>query len=123
MPVRVSQMTVRNFLVGAAIFCSFGLATIASAQTPYAITGGDFAGCKSLERLRKLNRYAAEGNRAAWQNELAGANIIGECTFFRQGERVFLLGETAAPGLSKVRRKGEAVQYWMNAAAVKPIRD
>ena len=115
-------MTAKS-LLGAAILMSIGLGPMpAVAEDMCVVTGDRYAGCKSQTELNKLNRYAAAGDKAAWSNTMAGHHIIGECTVFKKGETVFVI-DAAASGLSKVRRKGEIIQYWTSAKAVKPVRD
>ena len=59
-----------------------------SADRPATITRDRYTGCRSQQELRKLNGYAARGDKNAWSNAMAGANMRGECTIFRKGEAV-----------------------------------
>jgi len=98
--------------------CGGVTAFAAHAQESYAIRGQGYEGCKSKQVLTELRGHLARGDKATYSNALAGANMNGKCTMFKNGEQVVVIGVEVDSKLAKVRRRGEAVQYWTNLKAV-----
>jgi hypothetical protein len=97
-----------------------GLRPITEEQARGAVTH-DHTGCKSLKSLNRMNQYLVRNDRAAWKNAMAGANLIGECTILKSGERVYVTDRDSK--LVRVRRQGQTIVYWTNQAAVQMIGD
>lgn len=111
-------------LIGSALVACVGFAAVAAhAQESYAIRAEGYEGCKSKEVLEQLQGHVARGDKAAYSNALAGANMSGKCTMFKKGEQVFVTGVDVDSNLAKVRRRGEAAEYWTNLQAVRAKRN
>jgi len=111
-------MSVKSVVtVAAAIFLALG-AERAGAEQAARVSGERYAGCRTQQELQKLNRYAAQGDENGWANAMAGANMRGECTMFRKGEPVFVIGQATASGLIRVRRREQSKEYWTLSEAV-----
>jgi hypothetical protein len=83
------------------------------------IKSDGYVGCKTREYSDKLDQYAANRDRQAFENALAAGILSGECTRFRAGESVFLTDTAIFSGLVKIRRAGDLSEYWTNIEAVK----
>jgi len=83
------------------------------------IASNSYFGCESREYFGKLVRYIVQKDTEAFKNGLASAVMTGTCTLFNSGEEVFLADTAIFSGMVKVRRRGEAAEYWTNLEAVK----
>jgi RNA polymerase subunit RPABC4/transcription elongation factor Spt4 len=79
------------------------------------IFGSGFYGCAERETFDKLTSLIVQRDEAAFNEALTGHYATGRCVRLR-GE-VYLTDLTVS-GLARVRKDGEAVEYWTNVEAV-----
>jgi hypothetical protein len=81
------------------------------------ISGDNLFGCTDREYFEKIMNYAVQKDTEAVKQGLMTGISLRKCTAFKSGEEVFLVDTATFPGLIKVRRKGEVVEYWTNVEA------
>ena len=82
------------------------------------ISGDKFFGCTDLDYHKKLTNYAIQRDMEAFTKNLTDGLLLGKCTLFKAGEEVFLVDTALSPGLIKLRRKGDTVEYWTIIEAI-----
>ncbi|NPT62534.1 hypothetical protein GNZ13_50645 [Paraburkholderia sp. 5N] len=101
-------------------FCALSGHAVAGESRPAAVhqvKDGTWIGCDSQKRFDKVMSYL--GDKAAFRKAATSAMAAGECTMFRGGETVCLVGVKMFGGVVKVRRDGDVDEYWTNMEAVK----
>jgi hypothetical protein len=88
----------------------------ANAEAIYSIKGSGRYGCMHKADLEKTIEYMAQNDREAFKQFLGLGIETGVCTFFKEREPVFIV----KLGLltSKVRRKGNTAEYWIDSSAL-----
>src|SRR6267142_3962590 len=76
------------------------------------ISSDNFFGCTDLDYHKKLTNYAVQKNMEAFTKDLTDGLLLGQCTLFKSGEEVFLVDTAFFPGIIKLRRTGDTVEYW-----------
>jgi hypothetical protein len=77
-------------------------------------------GCVSRPYFDKLVRYIAQDDLQALNAAFVPAVLSGQCTKFKKGERIHLMeGSGLFGGTIKVRRPGEAVEYFTFVKAIR----
>jgi len=95
------------------------------AETARPIVSEHAFGCKSEQYLSDLVRFAAEKDFERFKKGLVTGITLEECTLFKKGEEVLVLDTKIfeepknLAGLARVRREGEAEEYWTDIASVK----
>ncbi|MBI1214514.1 MAG: hypothetical protein GC185_01685 [Alphaproteobacteria bacterium] len=74
-------------------------------------------GCHHKERLKALHDYINEGDQKAFDDALAEAVFIRECTLFKKGDKVYA-EDVNWHGQVKVRRPGETTFWWTDRERV-----
>ena len=76
------------------------------------ISSDSFFGCTDLDYHKQLTNYAVQKDMEAFTKDLTDALLRGKCTLFKSGEEVVLVDTAFSPGLIKLKRKGDTVEYW-----------
>ena len=76
------------------------------------ISSDKFFGCTDLDYYKQLTNYTVQQNMEAFTKDLTDALLRGKCTLFKSGEEVVLVDTAFSPGLIKLKRKGDTVEYW-----------
>jgi hypothetical protein len=79
----------------------------------------DWPGCSTKELMNRLISYIVAKDESAFEQLMTIGEISGECTVFKQGEKVFLVEGEVFTGLAKVRRAGDIAEYWVQAEAIR----
>jgi uncharacterized protein YraI len=82
------------------------------------IAGDHWFGCSNKDQFKRISRYAAQGDEAAFSQGLAQAILGGTGYLFSRGEEVFIADTSLMSGLVKVRPKGQMAEYWTNIEAI-----
>lgn len=82
------------------------------------ILGDNWYGCRNREYLNKLVEYCSNGDVQAFKTAINAGLLTGMCTYFQDGEVVYLTDASIWSGLVKIRRKGELKEYWTFTEAV-----
>jgi hypothetical protein len=108
------------------MFKKFLLALLLSASMPafstpaeQRITGDIFFGCVDKDYFSNLVHFAVQKDTAAFSKGITSGVMSGNCTLFKQGEKVYMTDISAFSGLKKVRREGDIVEFWTNIEAAK----
>ena len=83
------------------------------------ISKENYFGCTNRSYFDKLITYASQKDTEAFKKGLTAGVLIGRCTYFKEGEEVFIADTAVFSGLVKVRRKGEIDEYWTVIEATK----
>jgi hypothetical protein len=83
------------------------------------ISSDTFFGCRDLDYYKTFTNYAVQKDMEAFTKGLTDGLLLGKCTLFKSGEEVFLVDTAFSPGLIKLRRKGDTVEYWTIIEATK----
>lgn len=83
------------------------------------IKGTEWFGSTDRNYFEKLITYAVQGDTKTFSLALANGILEGTCTMFADGEVVYVMDTAVFSGLLKIRREGEAKEYWTNLEAVK----
>lgn len=108
-------MNIKNQII-AAIFCIAILIPAVARAEEYKITSDVAYGCTNKDDFKKTQEFLMDGDKEAFQKLLGFGLSMGACVMFKMSEPVFLVDN----GLFyiKVRRKGDAAEYWTYREAV-----
>lgn len=74
--------------------------------------------CKRREDLDQIISLKISGDKVALDKMLVATVMTGACTAFKRGETVYMESVASWGTLAKVRRRGEAVTYWVDAGHI-----
>ena len=83
------------------------------------ISSDTFFGCTDLDYHKKLTHYTVQKDKETFTKSLTDGLLLGKCALFKSGEEVLLVDTAFSPGLIKLRRKGDTVEYWTIREAIK----
>jgi len=82
------------------------------------ISSDTFFGCTDFDYHKQLTNYAVQKDRETFTKSLTDGLLLGKCTLFKSGEEVLLVDTAFSPGLIKLRRKDDTVEYWTIREAI-----
>jgi hypothetical protein len=85
---------------------------MAAADQVGRIGGTSGVACSDKSFYDRLWDYARDNDSGAFNRALMDGVDRGMCVFFHRGDQVFVITEDAA-GHRKIRRKGDAGEYWI----------
>ena len=85
----------------------------------YHVVGEGVVGCVSKDYFSKLVGYTVDKDLRAFKKGLEAGLLTGQCTWFKNGEAVFVTDTSIFSGLVQIRRKGDTTAYWTNIEAIK----
>lgn len=92
---------------------------VTAAQASGARVVSNTFGCVDRGEHARIARILGQGDEKGFKQALYNSMLIGRCTVFQKGERVFIEETATFSGLIKVRKQGEAYGFWTNYEAVK----
>jgi len=102
-------------LILIAVCASMTFATVANAND-LRISGEHQYGCIDKDYFKKTIEMVSQNDVTAFKKVLGAGIASGICTMFQDGETVFLTKSGFM--LIKIRREGDATEYWTNTEAV-----
>lgn len=82
------------------------------------VTKGTNFGCVDKEDHSRLTGYLIDGDKDLFESELMSLMYQGKATIFEPGEEVYLEDTAIHSGMVKIRRAGEATEYWTVLEAI-----
>src|SRR5947207_11298014 len=74
-----------------------------------------YVGCRDWDTLTKILDYSRAGDEVAAKKLLMSAAMLGECTLFHAGQKVYVTDAGGFTHSIKVRPAGSTLEFWTTA--------
>jgi hypothetical protein len=109
--MRDEMSTFRAVFLTAAMLAVTPLAAAPAAEAPHKITRDAAWGCRDKHEVFEILFL---GLSTSFDDRLADALADGRCVYFKMGEDVTIIDQSASHGLIKVQRSGaQPATYWI----------